>query len=49
MGLEHKRVVYKRLRVVLEGFIDQVKDRLDYVKFTWQGLKNDSIHVSLFL
>jgi hypothetical protein len=48
-GPEWKRVVYKRLRAVVEGFIGQVKSRLAYGQLTWQGLENASIHVSLVL
>jgi hypothetical protein len=48
-GPEHKRVVYKRLRAVVEGFIGRVKSRLAYGRLTWQGLENASIHVSLVL
>ncbi len=43
------RVVYKRLRAVVEGFNGRVKSRLAYQRFTWQGLGNASIHVSLVL
>jgi hypothetical protein len=48
-GLEYKRVVYKRLRAVVEGFIGRVKCRLGYGRLTWQGLENVGIHVSLVL
>ena len=48
-GPEHKRVVYKRLRALVEGFIGRVKCRLGYGRLTWQGLENASIHVSLVL
>jgi len=48
-GPEHKRVVYKRLRAVVKGFISRVKTRLGYGGLTWQGLENVSIHVSLVL
>ena len=48
-GPEHKRVVYKRLRAVVEGFIGRVRSRLAYDRLTWQGLENVSIHVSLIL
>jgi len=48
-GPEHKHVVYKRLRAVVEGFIGRVKCRLAYGRLTWQGLENASIHVSLVL
>ena len=48
-GPEYKRVVYKRLRALVEGFIGRVKSRLGYGRLTWQGLENASIHVSLVL
>ncbi len=48
-GPEYKRVVYRRLRAVVEGFIGRVKYRLAYGRLTWQGLENACIHVSLIL
>ena len=48
-GPEYKRVIYKRLRALVEGFIGRVKSRLAYGRLTWQGLGNVSIHVSLVL
>ncbi len=48
-GPEYKRVIYKRLRALVEGFIGRVKCRLGYGQLTWQGLENASIHVSLVL
>jgi len=48
-GPEYKRVVYKRLRALVEGFIGRVKSRLGYGRLTWQGLENVGIHVSLVL
>ncbi len=48
-GPKYKRVVYKRLRALVEGFIGRVKSRLAYGRLTWQGLENVSIHVSLVL
>ena len=48
-GPEYKRVVYKRLRALVEGFIGRVKCRLGYGRLTWQGLEDASIHVSLVL
>jgi hypothetical protein len=48
-GPEYKRVIYKRLRALVEGFIGRVKCRLGYGRLTWQGLENASIHVSLVL
>jgi len=44
-GPEYKRVVYKRLRALVEGFIGRVKCRLGYGHLTWQGLENVGIHV----
>ena len=46
-GPEWKRVAYKRLRAMVEGYIGHVKTRLHYHQFTWQGLANASIHNSL--
>jgi hypothetical protein len=48
-GLEWKRVVYKRLRAVVEAFNGRVKSRAAYSRLTWQGLGNASIHVCLVL
>ena len=48
-GPEYKRVVYKRLRAVVEGFIGRVRNRLAYGRLTWQGLENAGIHVGLVL
>jgi hypothetical protein len=48
-GPEHKRIIYKRLRAAVEGFNGQVRSRLAYGRYTWQGLGNASIHVSLIL
>ena len=48
-GPEWKRVVYKRLRTLVEGFNGQVKSRAAYSWLTWQGLGNASIHVCLVL
>ena len=48
-GPEYKRVIYKRLRALVEGFIGRVKSRLGYGRLTWQGLENVGIHVSLVL
>ena len=48
-GPEYKRVIYKRLRALVEGFIGRVKCRLGYGRLTWQGLENVCIHVSLVL
>jgi len=46
-GPEWKRVVYKRLRAMSESLNGRVKKRIAYSQFTWQGLENASIHVSL--
>jgi len=48
-GPEWKRVIYKRLRAVVEGFNGRAKSRLAYERLTWQGLGNASIHVSIIL
>ena len=48
-GSEWMRVVYKRLRAVVEGFNGRAKSRLAYWWLTWQGLGNASIHVGLVL
>jgi len=48
-GPEWMRVVYKRLRAVVEGFNGRVKSRAAYSRLTWQVLGNASIHVSLVL
>ena len=39
-----KRMVYKRLRAMVEGYIGRVKTRLHYHQFTWKGLANAAIH-----
>ena len=46
-GPERLRVVYKRLRAMSESVNGRVKSRVAYSRFTWQGLENASIHVSL--
>ena len=46
-GPEHLRVVYKRLRAMVESLNGRVKARLAYSRLTWQGLRNASIHVCL--
>ena len=46
---EWMRVVYKRLRAMVEGFIGRVRCRLAYGRLMWQGLENVGIHVSLIL
>jgi hypothetical protein len=37
---EYLRVVYKRLRAMVESLNERVKSRLDFSQFTWQGLEN---------
>jgi len=44
---EWKRIIYKRLRAMVEGYIGRIKTRLHYHQFTWKGLGNASIHNSL--
>ena len=34
-GPEYKRMIYKMLRVVVEGFIGRVKSRLGYGRLKW--------------
>ena len=46
-GPEHLRVVYKRLRAMVESLNGRVKSRLDFSQFTWQGLGNACIHTCL--
>ena len=48
-GPEHLRVIYKRLRAMVESLNGRVKSRLDYYQFTWQGLGNACIHTCLVL
>ena len=48
-GPDYRHIPYKRLRAAVEGFNGQVRCRLAYSRFTWQGLENASIHVSLIL
>ncbi len=48
-GPEYKRVIYKRLRALVEGFIGRVKSRLAYGRLTWQGLEFVGCHVRLVL
>ena len=48
-GPEWMRVVYKRLRAVVEGFDGRAKSRLAYRRLTWQGLENANIYVGLVL
>lgn len=46
-GPEYLRVVYKRLRAMVEGLNGRVKSRLGFSRFTWQGLENACIHACL--
>ena len=46
-GPEYLRCIYKRLRAMSESLNGRVKARLAYSRFTWQGLDNASIHVSI--
>jgi hypothetical protein len=46
-GPEHLRVIYKRLRAMVESLNGRVKARLAYSKLTWQGLGNACIHTCL--
>jgi len=48
-GPEHLRSVYHRLRAPNESLFGRAKCRLNISKFTWQGLDNVEIHVSLAL
>jgi len=48
-GPEWKRAIYHRLRSKVESLNSRVKNRVAYSRFTWQGLENASIHVSLIL
>jgi hypothetical protein len=46
-GPEYLRVVYKRLRAMVESLNGRVKSRLAYSRFTWQGLGNACVHTCL--
>jgi len=46
---EWKRTFCKMLRAMSESLNGRVKSRLAYSRFTWQGLENASIHVSLVI
>jgi hypothetical protein len=46
-GPEHLRVVYKRLRTMVESLNGRLKSRLDFSQFSWQGLWNACIHTCL--
>jgi len=49
MGPEHLRVMYKRLRAMVESLNGRVKSRLDYYWLTWRGLANACVHTCLVL
>jgi transposase len=46
-GPEYLRVVYKRMRAMVESLNGRIKSRLDFSQFTWQGLGNACIHTCL--
>ena len=46
-GPEYLRCIYGRLKAMPESLNGRVKARLAYSRFTWQGLDNASIHVSI--
>jgi hypothetical protein len=48
-GPEHLRSVYHQLRAPNESLFGRAKCRLNLGNFTWQGLDNVEIHVSLAL
>jgi len=48
-GPEWKKTIYHRLRSKVESLNSRVKNRVAYSRFTWQGLENASIHVSIIL
>jgi len=48
-GPDWERAVYKRMRAISESLNGRVKSRLAYSRFTWQGLENASIHVSIVI
>ena len=48
-GRKYLRVVYKRLRAMVESLNGRVKSRLDFSQFTWQGIGNALIHACLVL
>ena len=48
-GPEHLRVVYKRMRAMVESLNGRVKSRMAFSRFTWQGLGNASVHTCLVL
>jgi len=46
-GPGYLRCIYQRLKAMSESLNGRVKTRLAYSRFTWQGLGNASIHVSI--
>src|SRR4030065_724171 len=46
-GPQYLRVVYQRLRAMVQSLNGRIKSRLDFSQFTWQGLGNACIHTSL--
>jgi len=46
-GPEYLRVVYKRLRAMVESLNGRVKSRLGFGRFTWQGFENACVHACL--
>lgn len=46
-GPEYLRCIYQGLKAMSESLNGRVKTRLAYSRFTWQGLGNTSIHVSI--
>ena len=46
-GPEYLSCIYQRLKAMSESLNGRVKARLAYSRFTWQGLDNASIHVSI--
>jgi len=46
-GPEHLRCIYQGLKAMSESLNGRLKARLAYSRFTWQGLRNASIHVSI--
>ena len=46
-GPEYLHCIYGRLKAMSESLNGRVKTRLAYSRFTWQGLDNASIHVSI--
>jgi len=46
-GPEYLRCIYQRFKAMSESLNGRVETRLAYSRFTWQGLGNASIHVSI--